>query len=338
MKYKCGMYGGSFNPLHLGHVRCIIQAANMCERLIIVISCGTKRNEIDSRLRYRWIYMLTKHLPDVRIFIMEDDKPTKADYSEEQWYIDAQKVKDFAAMPIDAVFCGSDYDENSFWNKCYPEAELVIFERDGISSTAIRSDVYSHWEQLPDIVKPYYTKKVLIIGSESTGKSTLSVNLANHYNAAHLEEVGRDISERSGTDMLMLPEDFTDILLTHKQREIEAVMQGKKLLIEDTDCLITRFFIEFLEGKDKERNAALSAAIAGLNSYDLILFSEPDVKFVQDGDRSPVIAADREKYSNMIKDIYRSHGFEFISISGDYQSRYKQAVTLIDKLFVPKEE
>ncbi|WP_376785767.1 adenylyltransferase/cytidyltransferase family protein [Ruminiclostridium cellobioparum] len=31
MKFKCGMYGGSFNPLHLGHVRCIIEAANQCE-------------------------------------------------------------------------------------------------------------------------------------------------------------------------------------------------------------------------------------------------------------------------------------------------------------------
>ncbi|MGN1341000.1 MAG: adenylyltransferase/cytidyltransferase family protein, partial [Oscillospiraceae bacterium] len=40
MRYKCGMYGGSFNPLHIGHVRCMIQAANMCEKLIIVISSG----------------------------------------------------------------------------------------------------------------------------------------------------------------------------------------------------------------------------------------------------------------------------------------------------------
>jgi HTH-type transcriptional repressor of NAD biosynthesis genes len=28
MKYNCGMYGGSFNPLHLGHIRCMIEAAN----------------------------------------------------------------------------------------------------------------------------------------------------------------------------------------------------------------------------------------------------------------------------------------------------------------------
>lgn len=42
---------------------------------------------------------------------------------------------------------------------------------------------------------------------------------------------------------------------------------------------------------------ALADAIAALNQYDLILFLQPDVAFVQDGDRSEIIAADRERYS-----------------------------------------
>ncbi|MGN1108915.1 MAG: AAA family ATPase [Oscillospiraceae bacterium] len=337
MRYKCGMYGGSFNPLHMGHVRCMIQAANMCEKLIIVISSGINRNEVDVRLRYRWVYQLTKHLPDVRIFILEDTAPSKGDYTEDCWTSDADKVKKFAGEPIDAVFCGSDYDENSFWGKCYPGAELIIFPRDGISSTELRRDMYGHWDWLPSIVKPHYVKKVLLIGGESTGKSTLTQNLALHYNTTFMEEAGRDISERSGTDMLMIPQDFTDILLTHKQRELEQIRRADRVFFEDTDCLITRFYLDFLEGKDKERNAALADAIARLNEYDLILFCEPDVKFVQDGDRSEVIAADREKYSRQIKDIYRSRGFDFVSLSGSYQQRYEKAVQLVDELLAAKE-
>jgi len=50
---------------------------------------------------------------------------------------------------------------------------------------------------------------------------------------------------RSGTDMLMIPSDFTDILLTHKMKELEAVKQSNKVLFIDTDCLITRFYIDF---------------------------------------------------------------------------------------------
>lgn len=54
-KYSYGMYGGSFNPLHLGHLRCMISAANQCERLIIVISNGLNRDDIDIRQRYRLV-------------------------------------------------------------------------------------------------------------------------------------------------------------------------------------------------------------------------------------------------------------------------------------------
>lgn len=332
MKYKCGMYGGSFNPLHLGHVRCIIEAANQCEDLILVISEGVNRNEIDIRIRYRWIYQVTKHIGNVRIFVLTDDANTKSDYREEYWMIDANKVKEFAGKKIDVVFCGSDYNEESFWGKCYPESKLIFFPRDDISSTKIRENVMKHWDWLPNVVKPYYTKKVLLIGGESTGKSTLTINLANYYNTNYLEEVGRDISERSGTDLLMIPEDFTDILLLHKIKEKELLQYSNKVFFEDTDCIITKFYIQFLEGKDKNWNEGLADAIGKFNQYDLVLFLEPDVKFVQDGDRSPIIEADRVTYSEKIKALYREQGIKMEIVTGDYQERFLKATQLVNQL------
>ena len=101
-------------------------------------------------------------------------------------------------------------------------------------------------------------KKVLLIGSESTGKSTLTINLANHFNSNYIEEAGREISERSGTDLMMLSEDFTEILLQHKLNEIKAVKNSNQVLFIDTDTLITRFYMDFLNDNKKELNKNLS--------------------------------------------------------------------------------
>lgn len=330
MMYKVGMYGGSFNPMHNGHLECIIKAACMCEELYVVLSVGNKRNEIDYRVRYRWLYQATKHIGNVSIIILEDNCDTKADYTLEVSKVDTEYIKNQIGKHIDVVFCGSDYDENSFWNVNYPDSEFYVFDRDELSSTELRENIYAHWDWLPNIVKPYFVKKVLIIGLESSGKSVMTVNLANHFNTNYIEEAGRELSEKSGTDALMLKEDFTEILLTQKINEMKAIEHSNRVLFCDTDCLITQFYLNFLKG-DKE-NIKLSEAIDGINSYDLVLFLAPDVKWVQDGDRSEEIRDNRPMYRDMLGEIYKSHGKYFKYIEGSYLEKYNQCVELVNEL------
>ncbi len=332
MLYNVGMYGGSFNPLHLGHVDCIMQAICMCRELYIVLSVGSNRGEIDARIRYRWLYQLTRHAGNVQIIMLNDEAETKEAYTETYWQRDADIVKNRIGKPIDVVFCGSDYDENSFWNRCYPESALHIFPRNDISSTEIRRHPYLHWDWIPEVVRPHYVKKVLLMGVESTGKTTLLHHLANRFNTNYILEAGREISERSGTDMLMLSEDFTEILLQHKLNEMQAIRYSNKVLFIDTDALVTQFYMYFLNDPGIAKNKALSDAIDALNAYDLILFLEPDVAFVQDGDRSEIIRNSRGQYSEQLKELLRGHGKGFVTIAGDYWHRYQSAVERVNAL------
>ncbi len=336
-KYKVGLYGGSFNPLHLGHLECIIRAAGLCEELFIVISYRGDDTDIPLRVKIRWVYQLTKHLGNVRILSLKDKVKNKKDYGEHLWKGDSLEVKAAVGKKIDVVFSGSDYGQDSFWKKCYEDSDYIIYPRNEYNSTDIRKDIYGHWEWMPQVVRSYFTKKVLLIGGESAGKSTLTINLANYFNTVYLEEVGRELSELSGTDAYMLPEDFTRILVEHKAKEMRLIGKSNKVFFEDTDCLVTHFFLDFLKGQDAERNGHLADAIAALNSYDLILFLEPDVDWVQDGDRSEVIAADRKKYSEMLKSYYTRRGYSFKTISGDYNTRFDLAVKYVKELLAPKE-
>ena len=75
MKYKVGMYGGSFNPLHLGHVNNIITASNLCEKLYIVLSVTNDENEIHYRERFMWLKNITSEMENVEVFATPPNTP-----------------------------------------------------------------------------------------------------------------------------------------------------------------------------------------------------------------------------------------------------------------------
>ena len=335
MRYKVGMYGGSFDPLHLGHISDIIKAASVCEELYIVISWCEGRESTSKELRYRWILNSTRHLPNVHILLIEDNAVSKEVYNTDYyWEKGAQDIKTAIGKPIDAVFCGSDYlGTNRFESLYCPESEVVYYDRAEvpISSTDIRAWASKHWDYIPTVCKDYYTRKVLIVGSESTGKSTLAQNLALAYNTNFVAEYGRISCDYAGGEEFMIADDLYENLLRQRININDAAKQSNRLLFVDTDALTTLFYSRFLLGDTKDTRICtqIASAINEMTHWDLILFLKPDVDFVQDGTRNELIYKQRDQYSGMLLDVFKEYNLPVVMIGGDYLHRFEQAKRLI---------
>lgn len=335
-KYKVGMYGGSFDPLHIGHIHNIIRAAAVCEELYVMISWCEGRESTSKELRYRWILNSTRHLPNVKIIMVEDTAVSKEAYDRDgYWEKGAQDIKNTIGKSIDVVFCGSDYKGTNRFERLYcPESEVVYFEREEVpvSSTQIRDCPTKYWDYIPKVCRDYYTKKVLIVGGESTGKSTLVENLALAYNTNFVAEVGRETCAYAGGEEYMIAEDLIENFIRQKDEVRKAAKESNRILFVDTDALTTGFYCDLLISETKEREclSKLADAIHQSNHWDLVLFLEPEgTVFVQDGTRNEDIMKERKKYSNMLKAWFDNKGVSYEVIGGDYLNRFNQAKQII---------
>ena len=212
------MYGGSFDPLHTGHLRVILQAASQCERLYVVLSYSRRRDHIPMEYRFRWLRNSLRHMEHIKILLLEDQAGSKEEYDEDAcWQEGRDRILAQIKAPVDAVFCGSDYQGTGRYEELY-RCPVVYFNRDDcpVSSSDIRRNPFAHWDYIPQICRPWYVKKILLIGGESTGKSTLAQNLALHYNTNFLEEIGREVCDRAGAEEQMAAADFYEILLRQR--------------------------------------------------------------------------------------------------------------------------
>lgn len=332
--YKIGMYGGCFNPLHLGHVNAIITAANQCEKLYVVMSNSKDPNEIDHKERLMWLKTVTHEMENVEVFEIFDNNDTKYIYD---WESGIKQVKKHIKKKIDVIFAGSDYIGTNTWENAYPESKVIYLDRSeiNVSSSEIRNNPFKYYSYLPKIVQKHFIKKVCVVGTESCGKSTLVRNLATKYNTSYVREEGRYVCDEAGGIDNMQKYHYYNILFRHKREEELMLDKANKVLFIDTDSLITLYYYKLdfgLRKKEDKEFEKTAESISKLNNYDLYIFLEPDVKWVQDGSRTYGDQKIREKNNKILKDLLKKNNIKYVSINGDYQNRYSKSIKLIDKL------
>ena len=179
-------------------------------------------------------------------------------------------------------------------------------------------------------------KKVVVIGPESTGKSTLCQRLAEHYNTLWVPEYAREYLEKNGTEY-----SYDDLLTIAKgQIELEekatqqlAFITDHSLLTShfsplfiDTDMYVMKVWAEFVFNKC--HNWILNR-IAERN-YDLYLLCNTDLPWIEDALREYPEKKIREKLFSLYKDLMINQATPWCIISGNYEERLKKAIQCVD--------
>lgn len=103
-------------------------------------------------------------------------------------------------------------------------------------------------------LEPNVVEKVVFVGAESTGKSTLAEYLAREFDTVFVPEIGRFIWEEKKGQLTV--DDYVDIAVKHRQAETEAALRAHRYLFVDTSALTT-LLLGYCFGHIKEAPAEL---------------------------------------------------------------------------------
>jgi NadR type nicotinamide-nucleotide adenylyltransferase len=168
--------------------------------------------------------------------------------------------------------------------------------------------------------------RVVLTGSESTGKTTLAIELARYYDAALVPEFVREFAEARGG--LIEFADHGPIARGQMALEDAQVALGRPIVVQDTDLLSTVIYCQHYFGRAPDWIVAEAAA----RRPDLYLLCEIDLPWIADGvrDRGHM----REEMQRLFRDAVMNSGAAVVMVSGEGHERLERAVDAVDALLL----
>lgn len=317
MPERLGLVLGKFMPPHRGHETLIRFARGQVDRLVVHV-CSIEKEPIPGKLRYRW---MRESFPDCEIVHHDDEVPSyphECATKDEFYAIWRRTLLNRMDRAPDFVFAGEPYGLELAEAL---GARYLPLDRTELCATDARKDPVAFWDDILPAARPYFLKRIAIVGPESVGKSTLAARLARHFGTTHVPEYGRTYTDTYG--MSLLPSDMEAIARGHRALEDALARHARGLLISDTEAVVTAMWSEYLLGEVPP----LVAQYAADSRYDLYLLLPPTMPWTQDGTRVQEDFTVRQWFFEGC--VERLKGRPCAVLSGDWEARFEGAVQAI---------
>ncbi|MGM9489761.1 AAA family ATPase [Ideonella sp. YS5] len=296
-RFRLGLVVGKLAPLHLGHEYLVAQAAAQCERLLILSYTKPEFDRCDVDSRRGW---LADRFPDHESVVIDDRwlrsactqhgvafqplPDNAADDATHQAFL-AWLLRDVLRRSPDVMFCSEDYGSPcaaTLSAALGKTVRAVVVDRERsqvpISATRIRQDPLNHRVWMAPEVAASFVRRVVLLGGESSGKTTLAQALAQRFQTDWVPEYGRQLWEEQGG--ALSESDLLRIAQEQIRREKQAARQVRGLLFCDTSPLTTLGYSLWMFGRADPALVELAQ-----RPYDAVVLCLPDFSFVQDGTR-----------------------------------------------------
>jgi NadR type nicotinamide-nucleotide adenylyltransferase len=329
-KYRKGVITGKFYIYHLGHYELIKFGIENCDELHVLVEENSKYG-ISAAIRASWI---EQDFPTAIVHIVNGEPETE-DASQWGWrtrYVlrDDKRGNDPFEGP-DVVFSSEDYGE-PYAKSMGAEHVMVDRYRSLVpcSGHELRANIMDNFKYLSRPAKADFAKRIIVVGPDSSGKTTLAQELAEKYNTVWVPEYGRmywdgKIGNLKNNSRLWHTSEFAHIAKVQSYAAYELSKDANKVIIEDTDGICTELWHQRYRGYLEP-----SLRYAGMNRSNpyIYVLAKPDFPFVQDGTRENERARDK-MYAEFRKELSRRN-LPYTIVSGSIEERVAKVSNLIE--------
>lgn len=357
---KVGVVFGSFAPLHQGHLDCIMRAKKENDGGCIVIVCGFDGDKggkmMPLKRRYRYVREFFADDDLVAVYAIDDGEIGAKPYPDgwEQW-LDAFWEIWWKAVEQNWDAIG-DPNPKRHWYAGDPNYVSDLIERgeeatlldrvadNPICATMIRQNPIKNWDKITFPFRRLFSHNILICGTASEGKSTLTTDLGKYFNAPYSYEYAREYMKDScvidweldGADYMAFLEGQYNL-----NRKLINSPGNHGIFFADSDSMVTRMYAEYyakdptcaLTEEEFKQVANMADAITAKCRWDKIFLIAPHGVFVDDHERYMAHSGMKERmelYEILVKNLKESGNWDKVVIlNGDYYENFMTVVKYV---------